>query len=73
MNIEMIKTFKQEFDHFIKHGKDSIIACELVTSTVLSVRGHWFESSIVQKSIEILEKYRENQFSVSAKLIIDTI
>ena len=28
MNIKMIKKFKQEFDHFIKNGKESIIACE---------------------------------------------
>ena len=28
MNIEMIKAFKEEFDYFIKHGENSIIACE---------------------------------------------
>ena len=28
MNTKMIKKFKQEFDNFIKNGKESIIACE---------------------------------------------
>ena len=28
MNIKMIKAFKEEFDYFIKHGENSIIACE---------------------------------------------
>ena len=47
MNIEMIKTFKQEFDHFIKNGKDSIIACEkqYLSSNGWNIDAHYlFES-----------------------------